>query len=90
MSDLQTWLNIAVAIVILGGIVFTAGSLRASLVRLSMDVEEIKGDVKLMVDMNRRISVVEEKVENLEKEQIRMRNKIHDLSNNLVPLLNKD
>ena len=86
MNDLQTYLNIAVAIVILAGVVFTAGTLRASLRHLTEDVEEIKADVKLVVDISRRVSVIEERVTTLQNEQLRMRDKIHEHSNELQKL----
>ena len=90
MNDLQTYLNIAVAIVILAGVVFTAGTLRSSLKHLTADVEEIKADVKLIVDISRRVAVIEERVANLQSEQIRMRDKIHEHSNELQKLILKE
>ena len=89
MNDLQTWLNIAVAVVVLAGVVFTAGTLRASLNHLAADVEEIKADVKLVVDVSRRVAVLEERVNGVQQEQIRARDKLHDHAGEIQKLISK-
>ena len=42
--------------------------------------------MKLVVDISRRVSVIEERVTTLQNEQLRMRDKIHEHSNELQKL----
>ena len=87
LTDLGIVVQIIVGSGIVGGMIYGAGKLRGTLQRLELDVAEIKGDVKLIASMDKRVAVLEEKVRHLEEENDGLRRKYHDVSGQVTGLL---
>lgn len=79
-------LQIILGVIAVGTLVYFAGGLRQKLAHLDEAVTEIRGDMKQVVDVAKKVAVLEADQKNLASEQYRMRDKIHEHSGQIQKL----
>lgn|SRR3990167_9915843 len=86
-NEILIVLQIFVALLVLAGVAYAAGKIVGRLNDLDGHVNEIMADVKALGSLESRVGALEARSTDHDREILRLRDKAHELSNQLQPLL---